>query len=117
MPIIFLTEKRGRLDKLKGLELGAEDYITKPFDIQELNSLKDIRLSTGYADLSFSQRPLFFILRLSVRISFGIVSVSCENFLDLLIVGARSLSITIRSTLVFFICCNALVRLCSFVNV
>jgi PleD family two-component response regulator len=35
-PIIFLTEKRERLDKLQGLELGAVDYITKPFDIQEL---------------------------------------------------------------------------------
>ena len=36
IPIIFLTEKRERLDRLKGLELHAEDYITKPFDIQEL---------------------------------------------------------------------------------
>ncbi len=36
VPIIFLTEKRERNDKLQGLELGADDYITKPFDIQEL---------------------------------------------------------------------------------
>jgi len=36
VPIIFLTEKRGRLDILQGLKLGADDYITKPFDIQEL---------------------------------------------------------------------------------
>jgi CheY-like chemotaxis protein len=35
-PIVFLTEKRERMDKLQGLELGAVDYITKPFDIQEL---------------------------------------------------------------------------------
>lgn len=35
-PIIFLTEKRDRVDKLAGLELGVVDYITKPFDIQEL---------------------------------------------------------------------------------
>jgi PleD family two-component response regulator len=34
--IIFLTEKRERGDKLQGLELGADDYMTKPFDIQEL---------------------------------------------------------------------------------
>lgn len=35
-PIIFLTEKRDRVDKLQGLELGVVDYITKPFDIAEL---------------------------------------------------------------------------------
>jgi PleD family two-component response regulator len=36
IPIIFLTEKRERADRMQGLELGADDYITKPFDIQEL---------------------------------------------------------------------------------
>jgi DNA-binding response OmpR family regulator len=35
IPIIFLTEKREREDRLEGLKLEAEDYITKPFDIQE----------------------------------------------------------------------------------
>lgn len=37
VPVIFLTEKRHREDKLAGLELGAVDYITKPFDVQELS--------------------------------------------------------------------------------
>lgn len=36
VPIIFLTEKRERADRLQGLSLGADDYITKPFDVQEL---------------------------------------------------------------------------------
>jgi PleD family two-component response regulator len=36
IPILFLTQKDERRDKLKGLELGADDYITKPFDIEEL---------------------------------------------------------------------------------
>jgi len=50
IPIIFLTEKRDRADKLQGLEIGADDYITKPFDVLELrlrvrNALK--RVSQG----------------------------------------------------------------------
>jgi PleD family two-component response regulator len=36
IPIIFLTQKDERSDKIAGLELGADDYITKPFDIEEL---------------------------------------------------------------------------------
>ncbi len=36
MPIIFLTERSERANKLLGLELGVVDYITKPFDLQEL---------------------------------------------------------------------------------
>ncbi len=36
IPIIFLTQKDERSDKIIGLGLGADDYITKPFDIEEL---------------------------------------------------------------------------------
>ncbi|NJC94836.1 MAG: response regulator transcription factor, partial [Anaerolineae bacterium] len=36
IPIIFLTEKRERTDRLQGFEVGADDYITKPFGVQEL---------------------------------------------------------------------------------
>jgi diguanylate cyclase (GGDEF)-like protein len=36
IPIIFLTQKDERGDRIAGLELGADDYITKPFDIEEL---------------------------------------------------------------------------------
>jgi len=36
IPIIFLTQKDERNDRIAGLELGADDYITKPFDIEEL---------------------------------------------------------------------------------
>jgi len=35
-PVIFVTAKSGIEDKLKGLSLGADDYIVKPFEMQEL---------------------------------------------------------------------------------
>ena len=36
VPVIFLTAKSSEIDKVKGLDLGAEDYITKPFGLLEL---------------------------------------------------------------------------------
>lgn len=36
IPITFLTQRDARADKIAGLELGADDYVTKPFDIEEL---------------------------------------------------------------------------------
>ena len=36
MPILFLTAKSMQEDKLKGFEVGADDYITKPFSMEEL---------------------------------------------------------------------------------
>ncbi|MFL7868108.1 MAG: response regulator transcription factor [Anaerolineales bacterium] len=33
LPVIFLTARRRELDEILGLELGADDYITKPFDV------------------------------------------------------------------------------------
>lgn len=38
IPIIFLTVRRETLDKVKCFELGGDDYITKPFDFEELNA-------------------------------------------------------------------------------
>src|SRR4030042_57973 len=35
-PIIMLTAKGGEIDKVVGLEIGADDYMTKPFSIREL---------------------------------------------------------------------------------
>src|SRR5690606_37482049 len=36
IPVIFLTAKSQTTDKISGLKLGADDYMTKPFDLEEL---------------------------------------------------------------------------------
>ncbi|MCB9437582.1 MAG: response regulator [Anaerolineales bacterium] len=55
-PIIFLTEKRDRVDKLQGLELGVVDYITKPFDIQELRLR--VRNALNRAEMQYPVNPI-----------------------------------------------------------
>ncbi|SDF40686.1 two-component system, OmpR family, response regulator [Lentzea fradiae] len=36
VPVLFLTARDGKADKVTGLSLGADDYVTKPFDLEEL---------------------------------------------------------------------------------
>ncbi len=36
MPIVMLTARGQEIDKVRGLEMGADDYITKPFSVREL---------------------------------------------------------------------------------
>lgn len=57
IPIIMITAKGEELDKILGLELGADDYITKPFSIRELLArVKAVlrRTTTQYTDKSYS---------------------------------------------------------------
>ena len=49
IPFVFLTAKSEREDKLKGKRLGAEDYITKPFDAEELIVSVQSRLGRAHA--------------------------------------------------------------------
>ncbi len=51
-PIIFLTAKSEEIDKVLGLELGADDYLTKPFSVRELTArvkaiLRRVELFSG----------------------------------------------------------------------
>lgn len=48
IPIIFLTVRRGTLDKVKCFELGGDDYVTKPFEFEELEARIQANLRRYY---------------------------------------------------------------------
>jgi two-component system, OmpR family, response regulator len=62
VPIIMLTAKSDEIDKVVGLELGADDYITKPFSLREFSSrikaaLRRAEMSRA-AELALDEPPL-----------------------------------------------------------
>jgi CRP-like cAMP-binding protein/CheY-like chemotaxis protein len=58
IPFIFLTAKAERIDQRKGMEMGADDYLTKPFDDMELLSAIESRLRKKNAQQSFYSQSL-----------------------------------------------------------
>ena len=52
MPVLVLTARDDEVDKVIGLELGADDYLTKPFGLRELMSRIKALLRRSYGDLS-----------------------------------------------------------------
>ena len=52
MPIIMLTAQQDSLDKVLGLEMGADDYVTKPFNLRELLSRIRAQLRRAYGEFS-----------------------------------------------------------------
>lgn len=59
IPVIFLTAKENTLDKVKGLKLGADDYITKPFESIELLARIEVVLRrTGKSESKFKYRDV-----------------------------------------------------------
>ena len=65
VPIIMLTAKDDEIDKVLGLEMGADDYITKPFSVREFRSRvradaaprRDARRATGRRGADRRRRP------------------------------------------------------------
>ena len=72
MPILILTARAGIKDKVKGLELGADDYMTKPFHLNELilRVRGMLKRKNWYKEVSASQ-PVF---------RFGDNVINFENF-------------------------------------
>lgn len=72
-PIIFLSAKQSETDKLKGLALGGDDYLVKPFSLKELLARID-------AHLRREQRAIFFnSLKRRVLLGFGRLSVDLRS--------------------------------------
>ena len=60
-PILFLTAREDQKDRIRGLKMGADDYITKPFDLEEFllrvkniikRSSKEFKIETDTYDFS-----------------------------------------------------------------
>jgi len=67
-PVIMLTAKAEELDKVLGLEFGADDYITKPFSLRELLArIKAILRRSGHLNEHNSQTQFVQIGKLSVN--------------------------------------------------
>ncbi len=64
IPVIFLTAKNAITDRVKGLRMGAEDYIVKPFEIAELLARVEVVLRRYY-----KTEEVFHINGLSVNCS------------------------------------------------
>lgn len=60
MPIIILSAKTGEMDKVAGLELGAEDYVAKPFSLAELLARVRAALRRGPSSRSAQIEKIIF---------------------------------------------------------
>jgi len=68
VPIIMLTAKAEEADKIAGLELGADDYITKPFSMREFRSRVKAALRRGAMHRSDTADPDVPLVALDLRI-------------------------------------------------
>jgi DNA-binding response OmpR family regulator len=64
VPVLFLTAKGEEIDKVVGLKLGADDYVTKPFGVHELLARVEALLRRGRANSAPATKPLPAIFRL-----------------------------------------------------
>ena len=78
-PVIFLTAKTAESDRIKGLELGGDDYVTKPFSPREL--LARIRTVLRGLGRSSSEVEVLRLGDLEIDISSMTVQVSGRNVL------------------------------------
>jgi DNA-binding response OmpR family regulator len=73
VPILMLTARDEEVDRVLGLELGADDYVVKPYSLRELISRIRALLRRTYGDLVVPQQE--------GRIAFGPIEVDLERWL------------------------------------
>jgi DNA-binding response OmpR family regulator len=61
IPIIFLSAKTLKEDRIKGLRLGADDYLVKPFSIEELLLKIEIFLKRSHKKVSPTENPIYTV--------------------------------------------------------
>ena len=59
-PVIMLTAQSDDMDKVLGLEMGADDYVTKPFNLRELLSRIRAQIRRAYGEFSSADANLLF---------------------------------------------------------
>lgn len=77
VPIIMLSAKDEEIDKILGLELGADDYITKPFSIRELIARVKANLRKSEVSLNVSEEK--YKENENSKIEVGDLSLDLEN--------------------------------------
>jgi DNA-binding response OmpR family regulator len=70
-PIIMLTARQDELDKVLGLEMGADDYMTKPFSLRELVSRIRAQLRRAYGDYTNAQATSLLVGDMVLDLSTG----------------------------------------------
>jgi two-component system response regulator VicR len=60
-PVIMLTVQSDEMDKVIGLEMGADDYMTKPFSLRELLSRIRAQLRRAYGDLALGDSDTLYV--------------------------------------------------------
>jgi len=70
-PILMLTVQNEETDKVLGLEMGADDYITKPYALRELISRIRAQLRRAYGEYAAGQGELLFVQDLVVDLTRG----------------------------------------------
>jgi DNA-binding response OmpR family regulator len=60
-PILMLTVQRDEMDKVLGLEMGADDYVTKPYALRELLSRVRALLRRAYGELSAADANRLYV--------------------------------------------------------